>query len=110
MQTLSRHAAAILDRMEPNRGYEALELRAFVPDVTLDRLRAIMHELWVNRHVERFGYSGWRRDRSMCATQEATNPQGGAARGCAHSIAPPETEGVRPEDLFDHDAFSGMFK
>jgi hypothetical protein len=110
MQTLSPNAAAILDRMEPNRGYEALEVSTFVPGVTMDRLGEIMHELWVNRYVERFGYSGWRLDRSRCAAQEVTNSQSSVAESCAGFMAPPEPKSVRPEDLFDHGAFSGMFK
>jgi hypothetical protein len=110
MPTLSPTAAAILDRMEPDRGYEALEVSALVPGVSMDRLREIMHELWVNRHVERFGYSGWRLDRSRSAAHETTSSQSGIVDSHARSTAPPETTGVRPEDLFDHDTFSGMFK
>jgi hypothetical protein len=104
MPTLSPTAAAILDRMEPNRGYEALELRAFVPDASMERLREIMHELWVHRQVERFGYSGWRRQPSTCITEEAAPP------ASTRSSAVSETKGIKPEDLFDHDAFAGMFR
>ena len=98
MQRLSVHATAILDRMEPNQAYEPFELRAIVPDLSMEALRQVMHELWVNRQVERFGYSGWRRDASASAHQ--------SGRGSAHANAAP----VKPEDLFDHDSFSGLFK
>src|SRR5262245_51357641 len=57
MQALSTLARFILDRMEPLLHYEALDLRAFVPDVSAERLGEVMHELWVNRQVERVGYS-----------------------------------------------------
>jgi hypothetical protein len=105
MQTLSPKADAILDRMEPNRAYDATELRTFVPDLTPDDVRQIMHELWVNRHVERLGYAGWRRHRSASGAPQAVEAAPDAA-----SAADPETKGVKPEDLFDHDAFAEMFK
>jgi len=104
MQTLGPLAAALLDRMEPDRGYEALELRTFVPEVTIEGLGEIMHELWVHRHVERFGYSGWRRHRSTSGIS-APDPEPEAV-GCGAA----QTKGVKPEDLFDHDTFSGFFK
>ena len=96
MPPLSDSARFILDRMEPNRRYEPQDLRAFDPDVSIERLREIMHELWVSRQVERVGYSGWRR----------------------HSSAPPhrprpvsrEIKTVKPEELFDHTTFADFFK
>jgi hypothetical protein len=96
MHPLSEYASLILDRMEPDRRYEPQDLRAFVPDTSLERLREIMHELWLNRQVERVGYSGWRRHRS--APLHRAHP---ASR---------EIQAVRPEDLFDHATFSDFFK
>ena len=96
MPPLSDSARFILDRMEPGRRYEPQDLRAFDPDVSIERLREIMHELWVSRRVERVGYSGWRR----------------------HNSVPPhrprpvssETKVVKPEELFDHATFADFFK
>jgi hypothetical protein len=96
MQPLSEYASFILDRMEPNRRYEPQDLRAFVPDISVDRLREAMHELWVNRQVERVGYAGWRRHRS-------------APPHHPHQ-APREVQAAKPEDLFDHDTFADFFK
>ena len=96
MHPLSEHASFILNRMEPARVYEPQDLRAFVPDAGVDRLREIMHELWINRQVERVGYSGWRRHRS--APPHRPHP---AAR---------EIQAVKPEDLFDHATFADFFK
>src|SRR5262245_40104438 len=45
MQPLSTLARFILDRMEPDRHYGALDLRAFVPDASVERLGEVMHEL-----------------------------------------------------------------
>jgi len=102
---LSARAAVILEQMEPGCSYEAKELRAFVPDLTLEQLRDLMRELWVARQVERAGYSGWRRERSASPAADAarTTSHRSAAAGARH--AP-----VKPEDLFDHDAFEDMFK
>ena len=96
MPPLSDSARFILDRMESGRRYEPEDLRAFDPEVSSERLREIMHELWVSRQVERVGYSGWQR----------------------HSSAPPhrhravsrEIQTVKPEDLFDHANFTEFFK
>jgi hypothetical protein len=82
--------------MEPDRRYELEDLRAFVPGASTERLRELMHELWINRQVERVGDPGWRRHRS----------------------APPhlpdrvsrEIKEVKPEDLFDHATFADFFK
>jgi hypothetical protein len=93
---LSEYASFILERMEPDRWYEPQDLRTFIPDASIDDLRAIMHELWVNRQVERVGYSGWRLQRS--APPQVTHP---VSR---------EMKVVKPEDLFDHATFPDLFK
>src|SRR4051812_43625296 len=98
MPFVSVEADTILARMEPNRGYEPAELQAFVSHLSAEGLRQVMHDLWVNRQVERFGYAGWRRHRSA-TPYESASPSGAA-----------RPEPVKPEDLFDHDAFSGLFK
>ena len=102
---LSPRARAILEQMEPNRSYEAKDLRAFAPDITLEHLHDVMRELWVARQVERAGYSGWRRDRSASPATDATRSANhrSAAAGARHTP-------VKPEDLFDHGAFEDMFK
>jgi hypothetical protein len=120
MKTLSATATAILERMERNRGYDIHELRAFAPDLSVDAVHEIMRELWVQRHVERFGYTGWRRERSTSPAAEVPNrrgplPRRGASPGqdAARQPGVKETSrqtGVKPEDLFDHSAFEGMFK
>ena len=96
MHPLSADARVILDRMEPDRRYEPQSLLALAPGASLEHLREIMHELWVNRRVERVGYSGWRRHRS--APAHAASPVSG------------QPEAVKPEDLFDHAAFEDFFK
>jgi hypothetical protein len=55
MLAMSAHTADLLEQMEPNRGYEASELRGFVPELSTEDLREVMHELWIARQVERFG-------------------------------------------------------
>ena len=101
---LSARARAILEQMEPNRSYDAKDLRAFAPDITLEHLHDVMRELWVARQVERAGYSGWRRDRSASPTEaDRIASQRSAAAGARHKP-------VKPEDLFDHGAFEDMFK
>lgn len=95
MSSLSEHARLILDRMEADRHYEPQELRTFAPDASTEQLREIMHELWVNRRVERVGYSGWRRHRP-------------ASAHVAHAAR--EVKTVKPEELFDHATFSDFFK
>jgi hypothetical protein len=100
MQTLTKVARSILDRMEPDRSYEASDLRALVPDVSLETLRVLMHELWVNREVERVGDSGWQRHRSVSPHESP----GDAARGFG------PTKVIKPEELFDHDSFADFFK
>ena len=96
MHPLSESARFILDRMEPDRRYDAQDLRAFAPDASGERLREIMHELWLNRQVERVGYFGWRRHRS--APPHVSRPVSG------------EIESVKPEDLFDYGTFADFFK
>lgn len=96
MHALSKDAGLVLDRMEADRRYDAQELHALVPDASVERVREIMHELWIQRQVERVGYAGWRRQRS--AQPHRSDPVAG------------EIEAVKPEDLFDHDAFADFFK
>lgn len=96
MQPLREQARLIIDRMELDRRYGPHELQAFVPDVTLEDLREIMHELWIGRQVERVGYSGWRRARSTPPHQPEPVTRAG------HTVT--------PEELFDHAAFADFFK
>jgi hypothetical protein len=96
MHPLSEHARFILERMEPDIRYEPQELRGFVPDISVERLREIMHELWIHRQVERVGYSGWRRQRSTAPSPP--RPASG------------QVETVKPEELFDHATFEDFFK
>jgi hypothetical protein len=113
MHALSDIATTILERMDPNRIYEPLELRELVPDTSPESLRELMHELWVKRYVERCGYSGWRRDESTCSVQAppgfdgCMNPMAGRS---GQDVVLSQTEPVRPEDLFDHDSFPAFFK
>jgi hypothetical protein len=95
-EVLSESATVILERMEPDRRYEPQDLRAFIPDASVERLREVMHELWINRQVERVGYSGWRRHRS--APPDRPDP---VSR---------DTKTVKPEDLFDYATFADFFK
>ena len=101
---LSARARVILEQMEPGRRYEARELRAFVPDLTLEHLHDLMRELWVARQVERAGYSGWRRHRSASPAAEATRSVNQRPASAGRHTP------VKPEDLFDHGAFEDMFK
>lgn len=114
MNALSEKATTILGQMAPNRSYEPSELRAFAPDTSIESLREVMHELWVKRYVERFGYSGWRRDPSTRGSEEPPDSESRVnhriAGSCGHDFRPPQTKAVTPEDLFDHDSFSGFFK
>ena len=95
-RVLSTTAGFILDRMEPDRTYRAEDLRALVPDAGVEPFRAIMHELWVNRQVERVGELAWRRHRS-------------APPHIAERVSR-DIQAVRPEDLFDHGTFADFFK
>ena len=109
MDALSKNARLILDRMDPGRCYESVDLRAFLPDASAEGLRDLMQELWVNRQVERVGYAGWRRHRSVTAHQSPAD-----ARRETQAIAPAsgfrQTKVVKPEDLFDHASFTDLFK
>ena len=104
---LSIRAMSVLERMEPQRSYEPKELRAFAPDLSVEELHDVMRELWVQRQVERVGYSGWRRDRSLSPATETTL-HSGTCRGAGARAA--RRTGVKPEELFDHSAFEGIFK
>lgn len=90
--------------MESNYRYDITELRAFAPDLTLEGLQDVMRELWVARQVERTGYSGWRRENSG-GNDSHPGTKGTERRSPA---APPKR--VKPEELFDHGAFEGLFK
>ena len=104
---LSAKAKAILERMEPNRSYDAQTMRAFAADLTLEQLQDVMRELWVARQVERVGHRGWRRERSSSPAAAAARP-GDHGRTAPDAAAPAKR--VKPEDLFDHTAFEGLFK
>ena len=109
MHALSKNARLILDRMEGDRRYEVVDLRAFVPDASAEGLREVMHELWINRQVERVGYSGWRRHRSAPGHQGPVDAQPDAL-GVAPDSGFGQTKVVKPEDLFDHDTFPDFFR
>ena len=82
--------------MDPDRAYGPEELQMFLPDLGLERLREVMHELWIDRQVERVGYFGWQRAHSQAP----------------HRREPPagEVQPAKPEDLFDHAPFADFFK
>jgi hypothetical protein len=110
MHSLSPHAAAVLVAMEPGRAYRASELAARFPDLSMDGLRALMHELWVTRHVERFGPACWRRQESECgverpADEEQTSVDLLVAQCSAHPVTSTGEPAVRPELLFDYSSF-----
>jgi len=109
MNPLSKLARLVLDRMEPDRLYEALDLRAFAPDSSAEKLREAMHELWINRQVERVGSSGWQRHRSAPPHQSSLDAQPDA-RDVAPVSRLRQTNVVKPEDLFDHDSFTDFFR
>jgi hypothetical protein len=109
MHALSKDARFILDRMEPDRYYQALDLRALLPDACVEGFREAMHELWVNRQVERVGYSGWQRQRSAPAHQGPLDADQDARRFAPMSRCR-QTEVVKPEDLFDHASFADFFR
>ena len=98
MHSLSEHATFILDCMEPDRLYKPQDLRAFLRDSSVERVREVMHELWINRQVERVEYVGWRRHRSASPDLARSSSVSGAVQI------------VRPEELFDHATFSDFFK
>ena len=108
MNALSKDARLILDRMEPDRYYEGSDLRACVPDASAEGFREVMHELWVNRQVERVGDSGWQRHRSAPPHQKPVDPQRDA-RDVDPFSGLRETKVVKPDDLFDHASFTDFF-
>jgi hypothetical protein len=97
MHALSNVARFILERMEPDRHYEAPDLRVFVADASTEQLRELMHELWVNRQVERVGDSAWLR-----------RPSAPPHRTPTDSVR--QAKAVKPEDLFDHESFTDFFR
>ncbi len=109
MQALSRVARLILDRMEPDRRYGAMDLRALVPDASAEQLREVMHELWLNRQVERAGHAGWQRHRSAPPHPTSVDAHFDARDVAPVSVARP-TKAVKPEDLFDHESFTDFFR
>jgi hypothetical protein len=109
MDALSKVARFILDRMEPGRHYEPLDLRALVPDASAEKVRELMHEMWVNRQVERVGYSGWQRRRS--APPHATPADAARDAGdAAPASKVRRSRIVKPEELFDHESFADFFR
>jgi hypothetical protein len=108
MHALSRAARQILERMESDRRYGTLDLRAILPEASAENIREVMHELWVNRQVERVG-DGWQRHRSVAPHQQPAPAEHGR-REVAAASAVRQTKGVKPEDLFDHDAFNDFFR
>jgi hypothetical protein len=105
MHAVSKDARFIVDRMEPDRCYQASDLRALLPHASAEGFREVMHELWVNRQVERVGYSGWQRHRSAPAHQGPVDAQhDGPISGFR------QTKVVKPEDLFDHGSFADFFR
>jgi len=108
MHALSKVARLLLDRMEPDRRYEPLDLRALVPDASTENLREVMHELWVNRQVERVGQSGWQRHRSAPPHTRPADAQRDVP-DVAPGSAARQTKVVKPEDLFDHVSFTDFF-
>ena len=102
MQILSERVRELLEKMKPDRAYQLADLRPLMPGAGTDTLREMMHELWVNRQVERVGDAAWRRHRSLSPHE----------RGAGDTVASSsrETKVVTPEELFDHDAFSDFFR
>ena len=102
MQILSERVRELLEKMAPDRAYEVADLRALLPGAGAETVREMMQELWVNRQVERVGHTAWRRYRSVGPHEKRTvdpTPSPSA-----------ETEVVKPEELFDHDAFADFFR
>jgi hypothetical protein len=108
MHALSKDAQFILDRMEPDRSYQASTLRALVPHASAEGFREVMHELWVNRQVERDGGSGWQRRASAPAHE--VDAQLDAADGVEPASRFRQTKVVKPEELFDHGSFGEFFR
>ena len=99
MKTLSERVRELLEKMKPDRAYQLADLRALMPGAGTDTLREMMHELWVNRQIERVGDAAWRRHRSVSPHQQH-----------ASASSSRQTEVVKPEELFDHDAFADFFR
>lgn len=96
MPSLSEYARVIVEKMERDRAYGPQDLQVFLPDASVERLREIMHELWIERQVERVGHAAWRRVRSAPPHRsDAVSRQ---------------AQAVTPEELFDHDTFADFFK
>ena len=108
MHALSKDAQFILVRMEPDRSYEASTLRALVPHTSAEGFREVMHELWVNRQVERHGGSGWQRRASVPAHE--VDAQRDAGDGVEPTSRFRQTKVVKPEELFDHGSFGEFFR
>jgi hypothetical protein len=106
MHALSQDARRLLDQLERDRRYEVTDLRALVSDASAERLHEVMHELWVNRQVERVASSGWRRLRSAPDHRGALDAQLDTHR----VVHGGEARAVKPEDLFDHDRFQDFFR
>jgi hypothetical protein len=101
MTALTDNAVAMLDRMEPRRGYEISDLRILAPELSADGVREVMHELWIAHEVERVGDLGWRRTGKTEAPACATHSVDAASLRLGT---------VKPEDLFDHKSFAAWFK
>jgi hypothetical protein len=108
MHALSTDARLILDRMEPDRCYDAVNLRALVPDASAEAFREFMHELWLNRQVERVGQAGWRRHRSRPAHERPVDAHG--ETGHVGPSSARQSAVVKPEELFDHGSFEDFFR
>jgi hypothetical protein len=109
MRALTKDARLILDRMEPDRRYEASALRALLPHVSAEGFREVMHELWIHRQVERAEYSGWQRRQSAPAHQAPDEAQHDDPGGATTSRFR-QTKAIKPEDLFDHGSFADFFR
>ena len=109
MRALTKDARLILDRMERDRCYEASELRALLPNASAEGFREVMHELWINRQVERAEHSGWQRRQSAPAHQAPVDGQHDDP-AVARTSGFRQTKVVRPEDLFDHGSFADFFR
>ena len=102
MQILSERVRELLEKMKPDRPYEIADLRALMPNAGTDTLREMMHELWVNRQVERVGDAAWRRHRSVSPHERRAD--------VASASSSRQTEVVKPDELFDHDSFADFFR
>ena len=78
-----------------------------MPHASAEGFREVMHELWVNRQVERLGSSGWQRRRSAPSHEVAAQTD---AADVAATARFRQTKVVKPEDLFDHGSFDEFFR